>query len=70
LRNLEINRPNQVFAAGIMYIPMKRGFVHLFAIMDWALRREVAAKFDSSKERIQEQNYRDELALRKMKRCL
>jgi len=28
---------------------------------------EVAAKFDPSKERIQEQNYRDELALRKLK---
>jgi transposase InsO family protein len=33
------------------------------------LWEEIAAKFDSSKERIQEQNYRDELALRKLKRC-
>ena len=32
LRNLEINRPNQVFAADITYIPMKRGFVYLFAV--------------------------------------
>ena len=39
LRNLEINRPNQVFAADITYIPMKRGFVYLFAVMDWASRR-------------------------------
>jgi putative transposase len=39
LRNLEINRPNQVFAADIMYIPMRRGFVYLFAVMDWASRR-------------------------------
>ena len=31
------------------------------------LWEEVAAKFDPSKERIQEQNYRDELALRKLK---
>lgn len=31
------------------------------------LWEEVAAKFDSSKERVQEQNYRDELALRKLK---
>ena len=31
------------------------------------LREEVAAKFDPSKERIQEQSYRDELALRKLK---
>lgn len=35
LRNLDINRPNQVFAADITYIPMRRGFVYLFAVMDW-----------------------------------
>lgn len=34
------------------------------------LWEEVAAMFDPSKERIQAQNYRDELALRKLKRCL
>ena len=39
LRNLEINRPNQVFAADITYIPMRRGFVYPFAVMDWASRR-------------------------------
>jgi putative transposase len=39
LRSLEITRPNQVFAADITYIPMRRGFVYLFAVMDWASRR-------------------------------
>lgn len=39
LRNMEIMRPNHVFAADITYIPMKRGFVYLFAVMDWASRR-------------------------------
>jgi putative transposase len=39
LRNMEITRPNHVFAADITYIPIKRGFVYLFAIMDWASRR-------------------------------
>jgi len=39
LRNMEIKRPNQVFAADITYIPMRRGFVYLFAVMDWASRR-------------------------------
>ncbi len=34
------------------------------------LWEEVSAKFDLSKERVQEQNYRVELALRKLKRCL
>ncbi len=39
LRNLPITRSNQVWAADITYIPMKRGFVYLFAVMDWASRR-------------------------------
>jgi len=34
------------------------------------LWEEVIANFDRAKERVQEQNYRDELALRKLKRCL
>jgi putative transposase len=38
LRNLEINRPNQVFEADITYIPFKRGFVYLFGVLDWANR--------------------------------
>ena len=39
LRGLKITRPNQVWAADITYIPMRRGFVYLFAILDWATRR-------------------------------
>ena len=39
LRHMAITRPNHVFAADITYIPMKRGFVYLFAVMDWASRR-------------------------------
>jgi len=38
LRNLEINRPNQVWCADITYIPVQRGFLYLVAIMDWATR--------------------------------
>lgn len=37
---------------------------------DALLWEEVSAKFNPSKERLQEQNYRAELALRKLKRCL
>jgi putative transposase len=48
LRNLEINRPNQVFAADITYIPMKRGFVYLFAVMDWASRRVLAWRLSNT----------------------
>jgi putative transposase len=39
LRNLNINRPNQVWAADITYIPMTRGFMYLVAIMDWHSRK-------------------------------
>jgi putative transposase len=39
LRGITIDRPNHVWAADITYIPMKRGFVYLFAVLDWASRR-------------------------------
>jgi len=42
LRNLAIERPNQVWATDITYIPMARGFMYLVAIMDWASRRVLA----------------------------
>ena len=38
LRDLVIDRPNQVWAADITYIPIGRGFLYLVAIMDWASR--------------------------------
>jgi len=34
LRNLDINRPNQVWALDITYVPMKRGYMYLLGIMD------------------------------------
>ena len=39
LRNLTSNRPNQVWAADITYIPMNRGFMYLVAVMDWYSRK-------------------------------
>jgi len=38
LRGLEINRPNQVWCSDITYIPMRRGFLYLVAVMDWSTR--------------------------------
>jgi putative transposase len=38
LRDLKIDRPNQVWCADITYIPMRRGFLYLVAIMDWSTR--------------------------------
>ncbi len=42
LRGLVVDRPNQVWAMDIAYIPMARGFVHLAAVVDWFSRRVLA----------------------------
>jgi putative transposase len=42
LRGLVIDRPNQVWCADITYLPMRRGFLYLVAIMDWATRKVLA----------------------------
>jgi putative transposase len=39
LRGLTIDRPNQVWAMDITYIPMARGFVYLVAVLDWYSRK-------------------------------
>src|ERR1700677_4985782 len=39
LRGLKVERPNQVWAMDITYIPMARGFVYLTAVVDWFSRR-------------------------------
>jgi putative transposase len=38
LRDLTIDRPNQVWACDITYIPIGRGFLYLVAVIDWASR--------------------------------
>ena len=42
LRGMTIDRPNQVWAMDITYIPMARGFVYLAAVLDWFSRRVLA----------------------------
>ena len=39
LRGVTVERPNQVWATDITYIPMARGFVYLVAVIDWFSRR-------------------------------
>ena len=34
-----VDRPNQVWCADITYIPMRRGFLYLVAVMDWSTRQ-------------------------------
>ena len=48
LRNLVIDRPNQVWCADITYIPMRRGFLYLVAIMDWYSRKVLAWRLSNS----------------------
>lgn len=38
LRNVEINRVNQVWSTDITYIPMKSGYMYLTAVIDWQSR--------------------------------
>ena len=42
LRHLTIDRRNQVWCADVTYIPMRRGFLYLVAIMDWFSRKVLA----------------------------
>lgn len=44
LRNLFIDRPNQVWAMDITYIPMRRGFVYLTVVLDWFTRKVLSHK--------------------------
>jgi|CXWL01.1.fsa_nt_gi putative transposase len=47
-RHAEITRPNHVWAADITYIPMPRGFVYVFAVLDWASRRVLAWRLSNT----------------------
>jgi putative transposase len=42
LRNMAVTRPNQVWAMDITYVPMRRGFVYLAAVIDWFTRKVLA----------------------------
>ena len=48
LRGLSIDRPNQVWATDISYIPMAKGFVYVVAIMDWYSRKVLAWRVSNS----------------------
>src|SRR4051794_6453965 len=48
LRELRIERPNQVWAADITYIPIGRGFLYLVAVMDWASRAVLAWRLSNT----------------------
>ena len=48
LRGLSIERANQVWSTDITYIPMRRGFLYLVAIMDWWSRKVLAWRLSNT----------------------
>jgi len=48
LRNVTIERSNHVWAMDITYLPMKRGFVYLAVVLDWASRRILAWRLSNT----------------------
>jgi len=50
LRGLTIDRPNQVWAADITYIPIGRGFLYLVAVIDWASRAVLSWRLSNTME--------------------
>ena len=50
LRGIVIERPNQVWAMDITYIPMARGFVYLAVVLDWFSRRVLAWRLSITME--------------------
>lgn len=48
LRDLTIDRPNQVWATDITYIPMTKGFMYLVAVIDWYSRKILSWRLSNS----------------------
>jgi putative transposase len=48
LKGLEINEPNKAWCADITYIPMRRGFLYLVAIVDWYSRKILSWRLSNS----------------------
>jgi putative transposase len=50
LRGMAIDRANQVWCADITYIAMRRGFLYLVAVMDWARRKLLSWRVSNTME--------------------
>ena len=48
LRNLVVDRPNQVWATDITYIPMAKGFLYLTCVLDWHTRRVLSWRLSNT----------------------
>ena len=50
LRDLKVEKPNQVWAMDITYVPMAKGFVYLAAVVDWFSRRVLSWRLSITME--------------------
>ena len=48
LRGMSITRSNQVWCADITFVPMRRGYMYLFTIMDWYSRKVLSWELSNS----------------------
>jgi putative transposase len=48
LRDVRIERPDQVWSTDITYVPLARGFMYLAAILDWFSRYVVAWRLSNT----------------------
>lgn len=48
LKGLKIDRSNQVWATDITYVPMRRGFIYLVAIIDWYSRHVLSWRISNT----------------------
>jgi putative transposase len=48
LGGIDIQVPNQVWCSDVTYIPMKKGFLYLMAVMDWHSRKVLSWKLSNT----------------------
>ncbi len=48
LRGVDIQPPNQVWCSDLTYIPIKKGFLYLMAVMDWHSRKVLSWKLSNT----------------------
>lgn len=48
LKGIEIQEPNQVWCADVTYIPMRKGFLYLVAVMDWYSRKVLSWRLSNT----------------------
>lgn len=48
LKGIDIQEPNHVWCADITYIPMRRGFLYLVAVMDWYSRKVLSWRLSNT----------------------